>query len=204
MKNILPELNYSFDSLEPFIDAKTVEIHYSKHHQNYLNKLVEALDKHPELHEISLEDMLSDLDSIPEDIRNAVKNNGGGHFNHSFYWSLMSNPSSKLNRNPSGGLLNKIGDFGKFKKDFTDKAVSLFGSGWVWLVLNENGDLEIIQTSNQDSPLSLRKIPLLTIDLWEHAYYLKYENRRVEYIEAWWNLIDWGVVEKIFNKNNSM
>lgn len=196
MKNIFPKLNYSFDSLEPFIDAKTVEIHYSKHHQNYLNKLVEALEKHPELSEKPLEDMLSELDSIPEDIRTAVKNNGGGHFNHSFYWSTMS-PNSK--KAPSGELLNKIGDFEEFKKEFTDKALSLFGSGWVWLVLNESGDLEIMQTSNQDCPLSIGKVPLLTIDLWEHAYYLKYQNRRAEYIDAWWNLVDWELVEKLYN-----
>lgn len=196
MKNIFPKLNYSFDSLEPFIDAKTVEIHYSKHHQNYLNKLVEALEKHPELSEKPLEDMLSELDSIPEDIRTAVKNNGGGHFNHSFYWSTMS-PNSK--KAPSGELLNKIGDFEEFKKEFTDKALSLFGSGWAWLVLNESGDLEIMQTSNQDCPLSIGKVPLLTIDLWEHAYYLKYQNRRAEYIDAWWNLVDWELVEKLYN-----
>lgn len=196
MKNTFPKLNYSFDSLEPFIDAKTVEIHYSKHHQNYLNKLVEALEKHPELSEKPLEDMLSELDSIPEDIRTAVKNNGGGHFNHSFYWSTMS-PNSK--KAPSGELLNKIGDFEEFKKEFTDKALSLFGSGWAWLVLNESGDLEIMQTSNQDCPLSIGKVPLLTIDLWEHAYYLKYQNRRAEYIDAWWNLVDWELVEKLYN-----
>ena len=195
MKNTLPELNYSFNSLEPFIDAKTVEIHYTKHHQNYLNKLVEALDKHLELGEVSLEDMLRDLNSVPEDIRIAVKNNGGGHFNHSFYWSIMNSNSKKI---PSEELLNKIGDFEKFKKDFTDKALGLFGSGWVWLVLNEIGDLEIIQTSNQDCPLSMGKKPLLTIDLWEHAYYLKYQNRRSEYIEAWWNLINWDAVENLF------
>lgn len=200
MKNILPELNYSYDSLEPYLDAKTIEIHYSKHHQNYLNKLVEALDKHPELSEVPLEDMLKDLDSVSEDIRTAVKNNGGGHFNHSFYWSIMNPNPKKL---PSGELLSKIGDFEKFKKDFTDKALGLFGSGWVWLVLNEHGDLEILQTSNQDCPLSMGKKPLLTIDLWEHAYYLKYQNRRSEYIEAWWNLVDWEVVEKIFEKFNS-
>ncbi len=162
MKNILPELNYSYDSLEPYLDAKTIEIHYSKHHQNYLNKLVEALDKHPELSEVPLEDMLKDLDSVSEDIRTAVKNNGGGHFNHSFYWSIMNPNPKKL---PSGELLSKIGDFEKFKKDFTNKALGLFGSGWVWLVLNEHGDLEILQTSNQDCPLSMGKKPLLTIDL---------------------------------------
>lgn len=195
MKNILPELNYSFDSLEPFIDAKTVEIHYSRHHQNYLNKFVEALDKHPELNEVPLEDMLRDLDSVPEDIRTAVKNNGGGHFNHSLYWSIMSSNPKKL---PNGDLLSKIGDFEKFKNDFTDKALNLFGSGWVWLVLDKNGDLEITQTSNQDCPLSVRKKPLLNIDLWEHAYYLKYQNRRADYIEAWWNLINWDAVENLF------
>ena len=195
MKNTLPELNYNFDSLEPYLDTKTIEIHYLKHHQNYLNKLIEALDKHPELSEISLEDMLSDLNSVPEDIRTAVKNNGGGHFNHSFYWSIMNPNPKKL---PSGELLAKIGDFEKFKKDFTNKALGLFGSGWVWLVLNEQGDLEILQTSNQDCPLSMGKKPLLTIDLWEHAYYLKYQNRRSEYIEAWWNLVDWEAVEKLY------
>ena len=198
MKNTLPELNYSFNSLEPFIDAKTVEVHYSKHHQNYFNKFVGALGKYPELQEKSVEEILKNIDSVPEDIRETIKNNGGGHFNHSLYW-LGINPNSK--KSPSSELLGKIGDFEKFKKDFTDKALSLFGSGWVWLVLNENGDLEIMQTGNQDCPLSVGKVPLLTIDLWEHAYYLKYQNRRAEYVEAWWNLVDWEAVEKTYSKN---
>lgn len=195
MKNILPKLNYSFDSLEPYIDSKTVEIHYLKHHQNYLNKLLEALEKHPELGGKSVEDLLKDLGSIPEDIREVVKNHGGGHFNHSFYWSIMK--SSPKNA-PTNELAEKLGSFEDFKKEFTEKAVGLFGSGWVWLVVNKSDDLEIVKTSNQDCPLSVGSTPLLVIDLWEHAYYLKYQNRRAEYVDAWWNLVDWDGVEKLY------
>ena len=195
MKNTFYELNYSYDSLEPHIDSKTLEIHYSKHHQNYFNKFTEALDKYPELQEKSVEDILKDIDNVPEDIRDAVRNNGGGHYNHSFYWSVMQ-PGGP-NR-PSDDFANKIGGYEKFKDEFSHKSLSLFGSGWVWLVENQLGEFEIVQTKNQDCPLSVGKMPLLTIDLWEHAYYLKYQNRRAEYIDAWWSLINWDVVEKLY------
>jgi superoxide dismutase, Fe-Mn family len=195
MKYELPKLNYNYEALEPYIDSKTVEIHYTKHHQNYVNKLNDALDKHPEFYDKDVEDLLKNIESVPEDIRVAVKNNAGGHFNHSFYWSVITPNFSNL---PSDKLISKLGSFEDFKKDFTDKSVSLFGSGWVWLVENKIGGLEVIQTSNQDCPLSHGFKPLLTVDLWEHAYYLKYQNRRAEYIEAWWNLVDWNKVEQLY------
>lgn len=188
MKHELPKLEYSYDALEPYIDAKTMEIHYTKHHQNYVNKLNEALDKYPKLHEKSVEELLMGLEIVPEDIRIAVKNNGGGHFNHTFFWSIMG-PNPQVA--PSEDFAQKLGDFNNFKAEFSNKAVTLFGSGWVWLAQNKDGKLEIISTSNQDSPISQNYKPIIGIDLWEHAYYLKYQNKRSEYIDAWWNVVDW-------------
>lgn len=193
MKHELPKLEYSYDALEPYIDAKTMEIHYTKHHQNYVNKLNEALDKYPKLHEKSVEELLMGLEIVPEDIRIAVKNNGGGHFNHTFFWSIMG-PNPQVA--PSEDFAQKLGDFNNFKAEFSNKAVTLFGSGWVWLAQNKDGKLEIISTSNQDSPISQNYKPIIGIDLWEHAYYLKYQNKRSEYIDAWWNVVDWKKVEK--------
>jgi len=193
MKHELPKLEYSYDALEPYIDAKTMEIHYTKHHQNYVNKLNEALDKYPKLYEKSIEELLMDLEVVPEDIRTTVKNNGGGHFNHTFFWSIMGpNPQMAL----SEDFAQKLGDFNNFKTEFSNKATALFGSGWVWLAQNKDGKLDIISTSNQDSPISQNYKPIIGIDLWEHAYYLKYQNKRSEYIDAWWNVVDWKKVEK--------
>jgi len=195
MKNTFYKLNYNYDSLEPHIDSKTVEIHYSKHHQNYFNKFTEALEKYPELQEKSVEEILKNIDSVPEDIRETIKNNGGGYFNHSLYWSVMQPGGSNK---PSDDFAQKLGGFENFKEEFTKKSLSLFGSGWVWLAVNQEGNFEIMQTANQNCPLSEGNYPVLTIDLWEHAYYLKYQNRRAEYIEAWWNLVNWDVVEKLY------
>ena len=192
-KHLLPKLSYAFDALEPYMDARTVEIHYGKHHQGYVDKLNLALEKHPALFFKSVNELLRDLNSVPEDIRTAVRNFGGGHANHSLFWEVMT--PKKMNC--SGNVLERIqkdfGSFEEFKKQFSDKSLALFGSGYVWLVLNGE-KLEIIGTANQDSPLSLGKKPILVIDLWEHTYYLKYQNRRAEFIGVWWNLVNWARV----------
>jgi Fe-Mn family superoxide dismutase len=204
MKYELPALPYAYDALEPYIDAKTMEIHYTKHHQTYVNKLNEALDKHPEIADKSLAELLANLDAVPEDIRTAVRNHGGGHWNHSFFWTIMGAQGAGVGKGPDGkiaeGIVATFGDFAKFKEEFAKAAAGVFGSGWAWLVLDENGKLAITSTSNQDSPLSKHQKPLLTLDIWEHAYYLKYQNRRPEYIDAWWNVVNWNAVNAEFEK----
>jgi superoxide dismutase, Fe-Mn family len=198
MKYELPKLPYGYDALEPYIDAKTMEIHYTKHHQTYVTKLNEALDKHPEIADKPLEELLANLDAVPEDIRTAVRNHGGGHSNHSFFWTIMG---PKRDKGPGGkiaaGIEDTFGDFTKFKEEFTKAATGVFGSGWAWLVLDK-GKLAIVSTPNQDSPLMKNQKPVLGLDVWEHAYYLKYQNKRPDYIEAWWNVINWEKVEEYF------
>lgn len=190
----LPKLPYSYNALEPHIDARTMEIHYTKHHQGYVNKLNAAIEKHPDLGSKSVEDLLKDLKAVPEDIRTAVRNNGGGHANHSLFWKLMS---PKGGGEPSGELAEAIksnlGGFNSFKDQFSNAATGRFGSGWAWLSL-EGGKLVVTSTPNQDSPLSEGLTPILGLDVWEHAYYLHYQNRRADYIAAWWNLVDWNQV----------
>lgn len=201
MKHELPKLEYGYDALLPYMDARTVEIHYGKHHQTYVNNLNATLEKYPELAERSLEDLLRDIESVPEDIRTPLRNFGGGHWNHTFFWSVMASPVNGGGGEPQGALrdalIETFGDFQKFKDEFTKTAGSLFGSGWVWLV-SENGKLRIVATANQDCPLSKGQKPILCIDVWEHSYYLAYQNRRLEYIEAWWNIVNWSAVEKYF------
>ncbi|MFH0874292.1 MAG: superoxide dismutase [Candidatus Komeilibacteria bacterium] len=197
----LPKLKFSYEALEPFIDAQTMEIHHSKHHQTYVNKLNEALAKHPELSDKTLESMLRDLTIVPEDIRTAVKNHGGGHWNHSFFWQVIG-PKSQA---PSSGdfysaIDRDFGSLDKFKEQFTAAATAQFGSGWTWLVSDSSGKLSVVSLPNQDSPLAQGLKPLLVIDIWEHAYYLKYQNRRAEYISAWWNVVDWVKVQENFKK----
>lgn len=182
----LPELKYSYDSLEPFIDAKTMEIHHSKHHQGYVDKLNDTLKDHPDLQNMDIDELLKNIDSVPVDIRQKVINFGGGHANHSFFWRVMGPKDDKSDSSW----------FEPFKEEFIQKALTLFGSGWVWLVKN-NGKLEVLSTLNQNSPLSQNKIPVLCIDLWEHAYYLKYQNKRADYINAWLNIVNWKVAENI-------
>ncbi len=200
MKFELPPLPYDYDALEPYIDARTMDIHHAKHHQAYVNNLNAALEKHPELEDKSLEDLLRDLNSVPEDIRTAVRNNGGGHYNHSRFWTWMTPPAGGSANAPQGQAAEAIsaafGDFPKFKEEFNKAATGRFGSGWAWLVRDASGKLSILSTGNQDSPLSDGLVPVLGLDVWEHAYYLKYQNRRPEYIEAWWNVVDWNEVEK--------
>jgi len=191
----LPKLPYAFDALEPYIDAKTMELHHDKHHQTYVTKLNEAVAAVPELEGKSVEELLHSLDSIPMKVRTAVRNHGGGHANHSLFWQIMKpqgggEPQGKLGE----GVAKTFGDFGKFKESFTKSALGVFGSGWAWLVAGEAGELEIITTANQDSPLMQKFTPLLGLDVWEHAYYLKYQNRRPEYVEAWFNVVNWEAV----------
>ena len=197
MPHSLPALPYAFYALEPHIDAQTMQIHHGKHHQAYVNNLNAALDKHSALHEKSLEAILADLASVPEDVRGAVRNNGGGHWNHSLFWTLMA-PSG--GGDPTGALGTAItstyGGFDKFKEQFAAAGVSRFGSGWAWLI-RKGSALSIVSSPNQDNPLmdgvAARDI-LLGLDVWEHAYYLKYQNRRPDYIGAWWNVVNWKAV----------
>lgn len=199
MKHELPKLPYSYNALEPFIDAKTMEIHYTKHHQTYVDKLNAALEKYPELQKKKVEDLLKNLNSIPEDIRTLVRNHGGGHLNHSFFWKILTlkktDPSPKL----KAAIEKKFGSREKFMEEFSNKATALFGSGWCWLVLKDK-KLEIITTPNQDSPISQGFISLIGLDLWEHAYYLKYQNKRPEYISAFWNILNRDEVSRIYEE----
>lgn len=192
----LPTLPYTFSALEPHIDAKTMEIHYTKHHQAYIDNLNKALDKHPELHEKSVEELVADLEMVPEDIRGAVRNHGGGHLNHSMFWQIMApatggEPSGKL----ADAFKTTFGSFASFQEQFASASVGRFGSGWGWLVV-DGKNLAIVSTANQDNPITEGKTPILGLDVWEHAYYLHYQNRRADYIKAFWNVVDWKEVEQ--------
>ncbi|MCH4825737.1 MAG: superoxide dismutase SodA [Planococcus sp. (in: firmicutes)] len=190
----LPELPYAYDALEPHIDKETMNIHHTKHHNTYITNVNAALEGHDELASKSVEELIADLDAVPESIRTAVRNNGGGHANHSLFWKLLS-PSG--GGNPTGALgeaiNSKFGSFDEFKEKFAAAGKTRFGSGWAWLVLS-NGELEVVSTPNQDSPLMEGKTPLLGLDVWEHAYYLKYQNKRPDYINAFWNVVNWEEV----------
>ena len=200
MAHVLPDLPYSFDALEPSIDAKTMEIHHGKHHQGYVNNLNAALENHPELQEKSVEDLISDLNSVPENIRNAVRNNGGGHVNHSLFWPCMGPDGGG---NPDGELAEAInsafGSFDDFKDQFSKAAATRFGSGWAWLCVDSSGGLVVTSTPNQDNPLSDGLKPILGLDVWEHAYYLNYQNRRPDYVSSWWNVVNWNQVAQNFS-----
>ncbi len=195
----LPPLPYDFNALEPHIDAQTMQIHHDKHHGTYVSNLNSALEKYPDLQNKSVEDLLRDINSIPEDIRTAVRNNGGGHANHSMYWVIMG-PNG--GGQPSGALADAInqtfGDFESFKQQFNDAGAKRFGSGWVWLVRDPGGKLSITSSANQDSPYMDGLYPIMGNDVWEHAYYLKYQNRRPEYLAAWWNVVNWDEVARRF------
>jgi superoxide dismutase, Fe-Mn family len=203
MAHTLPPLPYAFDALEPSIDAQTMQIHHGKHHQAYVNNLNAALEKAPELQDKSLDELVSKLDAVPDAVRTAVRNNGGGHWNHSFFWQIMA---PNAGGEPSGALAAAIdrafGGFAKLKEQFAAAATGRFGSGWAWL-LRDGNSLAITSTPNQDNPLMDGKKPgdvLLGLDVWEHAYYLKYQNRRPDYITAWWNVVSWREVEKRFGR----
>ncbi len=192
----LPQLPYAHDSLEPYIDTQTMQLHHGKHHQAYVNNLNAALEKHPHLVEIAPEDMLRQLNSaVPDDIRAAVRNNGGGHVNHTMFWQLMKPHGGGA---PAGEIANVItthfGSFDSFKEKFNDAGLKRFGSGWAWLIRTKDGKYEITSTANQDNPLTDGHTPILGNDVWEHAYYLKYQNRRNEYLAAWWNVVNWDAI----------
>lgn len=193
----LPELPYPYDALEPHIDSKTMEIHHDKHHGGYVKKLNDAISKYPDLEGKDVEELLEDnLNIVPKDIQSAVRNNGGGHANHSLFWKILTADEDK--KKFEGAVAEKItstfGGFDDFKERFNEAALSRFGSGWAWLVVNDAGELEIISTANQDSPIMEGKIPILGLDVWEHAYYLKYQNKRPDYVDAFWNVVNWEMV----------
>ena len=198
----LAPLPYDYAALEPFIDSETMHLHHDKHHQAYINNVNAALANHPALAAKSVDDLIRDLNAVPEEIRGAVRNNGGGHSNHTMFWNIMGKPGSTgVGGAPAGELAAKIaadfGDFEAFKKTFNETTAKQFGSGWGWLVLS-GGKLKVITTANQDSPLSQGLYPILGNDVWEHAYYLKYQNRRPDYLAAWWNVVNWNEVSKRF------
>ena len=198
MTYTLPDLPYAFDALEPYIDEETMHLHHDKHHNTYVTNLNAAIEKYPELGEKSVEELISNMDAIPTDIKIAVQNNGGGHANHSFFWKIMA---PNAGGEPTGEIKEAIdeafGDFATFKEEFKKAAAGRFGSGWAWLVL-EDGKLAITSTANQDSPLMTGQTPILGLDVWEHAYYLKYKNVRPDYIAAFWNVVNWDEVNKQF------
>ena len=192
----LPKLPYAYDALEPHIDKETMEIHHTKHHNTYVTKLNDAV-KGTDLESKSIEDIVKNLNSVPDDIRTAVQNNGGGHYNHSLFWEMLTPNASE----PSGEVVDAIsstfGSLDKFKEEFAAAAAGRFGSGWAWLFV-DNGELSIVSTPNQDNPLSDGKIPVLGLDVWEHAYYLKYQNKRPDYISAFWNVVNWDKVNELY------
>ncbi|GIP34741.1 superoxide dismutase [Paenibacillus sp. J2TS4] len=199
MAHQLPALPYPNNALEPHIDEQTMMIHHDRHHNTYVTNLNAALESAPELQSKSIEDLISDLDSVPESIRTAVRNNGGGHANHSLFWTTIG-PNG--GGQPSGALAdainNELGGFDKFKEDFAKAATTRFGSGWAWLSVDKYGKLEVSSTANQDNPLMEGKTPILGLDVWEHAYYLKYQNKRPDYIAAFWNVVNWDEVGKLY------
>jgi Fe-Mn family superoxide dismutase len=198
-KHELPALPYAFDALEPHIDARTMEVHHGKHHAAYVNNLNAALEKHPALADVSLESLLVNLASVPADIRSAVQNNGGGHFNHSLFWPLLSasgggEPVGEL----AAAIIADFGSFDAFKEAFSNAAKTRFGSGWAWLSVDAFGKLVVSSTANQDNPISDGLTPIIGLDVWEHAYYLNYQNRRPDYVAAFWNVIDWQQANESF------
>lgn len=197
MAHELPKLPYGYDALEPHIDARTMEIHYTKHHQTYVNNLNAALEKHPDLQGKSVGDLIKSLNAVPEDIRTAVRNNGGGHLNHTMFWPMMSpNGGGEPKGELAGSINSDFGSFANFKDQFAKAATGRFGSGWAWLCIDKGGKLIITSTPNQDNPVSDSSKLVLGLDVWEHAYYLKYQNRRADYISAWWNVVNWDQVAK--------
>jgi Fe-Mn family superoxide dismutase len=193
----LPPLPYDFNALEPYIDARTMEIHHDRHHGTYVNNLNAAIEKHPELAGKSLEELLRDLNAVPEDIRTAVRNNGGGHWNHSLFWQIMG---PRGGGEPEGDLANAIrhhfGSFAEFKNLVNQAGLGRFGSGWAWVTVEPGGGLRIESTPNQDTPIMEGRMPILGIDVWEHAYYLLYQWRRADYLNAWWNVVNWAAVSE--------
>ncbi len=200
---VLPDLTFEYDALEPHIDAQTMEIHHSKHHQGYVNKLNATLEDHPDLLEKDAADLLRNMDDLPADIQAGVRNNGGGYVNHSLFWTVISPDEGG---EPEGDLLEAIktrfGTMADFKEEFEAAALAQFGSGWAWLTVDDDGDLQVHATGNQDSPLSEDETPILCLDVWEHAYYLKYQNRRADYIKSFWSIVNWKEVARHLSEIN--
>lgn len=195
----LPPLPYPYNALEPHIDAQTMEIHHTKHHAGYVSNLNKLLEGQAKLADRPLEEIIADISIVPEDIRQGIRNNGGGHLNHSLFWHIMGPDKG----GEPGGILGHViqstfGDFNRFKEQLTKTAMGRFGSGWAWLCVDRQGQMEVLSTPNQDSPIMLGYRPILGVDVWEHAYYLKYQNRRAEYLAAWWNVVDWHKVAEVF------
>jgi superoxide dismutase, Fe-Mn family len=200
MAYTLPPLAYPYNALEPHIDARTMEIHHSKHHQAYINNVNNAIKGKADLESKSVEALIANINALPEDIRNVVRNNGGGHANHTFFWTIIGpHAGGQPKGNVAGAIDQAFGSFDAFKEKFAQAATTRFGSGWGWLAVAKDGKLEISSTPNQDSPLMEGKTPLLGIDVWEHAYYLNYQNRRPDYIAAFWNVVNWQEVEKLYS-----
>ena len=196
----LPQLPYAYDALEPHIDKETMNIHHTKHHNTYVTNVNAALESYPELEAKSVEALISNMEEVPEAIRTAVRNNGGGHANHSLFWTILSpNGGGEPVGELAAAINAKFGSYAAFKEEFAKAATTRFGSGWAWLVVN-NGEIEVTSTPNQDSPLMEGKTPVLGLDVWEHAYYLNYQNRRPDYISAFWNVVDWNAVEKRYQE----
>lgn len=201
MEYVLPPLPYPPDALEPYIDTLTMEIHHDKHHQGYVDKLNEALQKAPELQSKPLVQLLRELPSLPESVRMAIRNQGGGHLNHSFFWLLMKKNGGGMPKGKIAEIIKKtFGSFDAFQEQFNNTAKTVFGSGWAWLVITKEGNLKIVSTANQDTPISQDMKPVLGLDVWEHAYYLKYQNKRPDYINAWWHVINWDTVEENYRQ----
>ncbi len=193
----LPKLPYDFGAMEPYIDALTMEIHHDKHHQAYVDNLNKALEKFPEYQKWSLDELVVSYDKLPEDIRTVVRNNGGGHYNHSMFWLMLAKKGGGEPKGTVGQeIIKEFGSFAAFQEKFNAASKSVFGSGWAWLAVASNGQFKIVSTPNQDNPLTHRMKPILGLDVWEHAYYLKYQNRRPDYINAWWHVINWEQVEE--------
>jgi len=197
----VPPLPYDYNALEPYIDTQTMQLHHDKHHAAYVNNLNAALQNAPQLASLAIDDLIRRISDVPESIRTAVRNNGGGHLNHSMFWQIMTPNGGGA---PSGELGNAInstfGSFDQFKAAFNDAGVKRFGSGWAWLILDASGKLQVISTANQDSPLIDGNYPIMGNDVWEHAYYLKYQNRRPDYLNAWWNVVNWNEIEKRYQQ----
>ncbi len=200
-KHTLPDLPYDYNALEPHIDEQTMRIHHTKHHQTYINNLNDALDGHQDLQDMSVEELMRNIERVPVDIRTKVRNNGGGHANHSLFWQIMSPDGGGEPGGPLGDeIRSAFGDFSSFRDQFANAGKGRFGSGWAWLIIGEGGRLQVVDTANQDSPLMNGYAPVLGLDVWEHAYYLKYQNRRPDYIDAWWNVVNWDEVGRRFQQ----
>ncbi|PAE08737.1 superoxide dismutase [Terribacillus saccharophilus] len=196
----LPELPYAYDALEPHIDKETMNIHHTKHHNTYVTKLNDAIAGKADLESKSLEELVAGVNELPSDVQTAVRNNGGGHYNHSLFWKLLSpNGGGEPTGEVASAIANKFGTLDKFKEEFAAAAAGRFGSGWAWLIV-ENGEVEIVSTPNQDNPIMEGKTPILGLDVWEHAYYLKYQNKRPDYISAFWNVVNWDEVERLYRE----